>query len=316
MQPNAKNLALVFLALATLGLSVQLYHTRRQLADARKAPTLEVKRSDIQVVAAPESSPKPAAAEAPVEAPVAEIPFASSEDNRGGPGGPGGPGGRGARFGAQMAELMKDPEFAAAVKVEQEARIEQRYGALFKQLNLPANQLASLKSLLAERENAGREVWASAAAQGLNPRENRDQLRQLAADLQAEVDTNIKTTLGESVLTAISAYNNTAPQRATVNDLSQKLTISGQPLNDAQSQMLTRILAETGQQSGRNTLVTDNTIARAQGVLMPSQVEALKKLQAEQQAQQLLQAKMRAAREQAQAARNASREGSNANRGG
>lgn len=316
MKPNAKNLAIAFLALATLGLSVQLYHTRQQLADARKAPKLEVKRSDIQVVAAPEAAPRPVATETAAEAPAVEIPFAGPEDNRGGPGGPGGPGGRGGRFAAQMAELMKDPEFAAAMKVEQEARIEQRYGSLFKQLNLPANQLASLKTLLAERENAGREVWASAAAQGLNPRENRDQLRQLAADLQAEVDNNIKTTLGESVLTAISTYNNTAPQRSTVNDLSQKLTIAGQPLNDAQSQMMTRILAETGQQSGRNTLVTDNTIARAQGVLMPSQVESLKKLQAEQQAQQVLQAKMRAAREQAQAARNASREGGAANRGG
>ena len=316
MTPNAKNLALAFLALATLGLSVQLYHTRQQLADARKAPKLEVKRSDIQVVAAPAAAPKAAIAERPAEIPAAEIPFPGAEDNRGGPGGPGGPGGRGGRFGAQMAELMKDPEFAAAMKVEQEARIEQRYGALFKQLNLPANQLASLKTFLAERENANREVWASAAAQGLNPRENRDQLRQLAADLQAEVDNNIKTTLGESVLNAISTYNDTAPQRATVNDLSQKLTISGQPLNDAQAQMMTRILAETGQQAGRNTLVTDNTIARAQGVLMPSQVEALKKLQTEQQAQQLLQAKMRAAREQSQAARNNNRDGGTSNRGG
>ena len=316
MKPNAKNLTIAFLALATLGLSVQLYHTRQQLADARKAPALEVKRSEIKVVAAPVAAPKPAVAVAPTEAPAAEIPFAGAEDNRGGPGGARGPFGRGGRFGAQMAELMKDPEFAAAMKVEQESRIGQRYGALFKQLNLPANQLASLKTLLVERENVGREVWASAPAQGLNPRENRDQLRQLAADLQAEVDNNIKTTLGESVLTAISWYNSSSPQRATVNDLSQKLSLSGQPLNDAQSQMMTNILAETGQQAGRNTLVTDNTIARAQGVLMPSQVEALKKLQAEQQAQQLIQTKMNAAREQAQAVREASRDGNTPNRGG
>jgi hypothetical protein len=308
MNSNTKNLAIVFLAATTLGLGVQLYSTRQKLAAALNAPKLEVKHSEVKVAAAPSpiSAPAPTAA-----APAAE---AQQENNfgppEGGPGsGPGNFGGRGGRgFGAQMAELMKDPEFAAAMKLEQEARIDQRYGALFKQLNLPAEKIAELKSMLAERENAMRDVMASAAAQGLNPRESRDELRQLAADMQAEVDNAIKTTFGDSVLTSINTFNDAAPQRSTINDLSQKLVYSSQPLNDTQSRMLTTILAETGQQNGRTTLITDATIARAQGVLMPSQVAALKKLQSEQQAQQLLQAKMREAREKAQAARNAARQ--------
>lgn len=306
MKPNTKNFALIFLAASTLGLGVQLMNTRRQLAEARKAPSLQVKRSEVKVAAAPK----------PVSAPVAEAPAAAPEGPadgntppEGGPGNFGNRGGRGG-FGQQFAELMKDPEFAAAMKLEQEARIEQRYGALFKQLNLPADKIAALKTLLAERENANREVMVSAREQGLDPRnaDAREQLRQLTAEFQAEVDANIKNQLGDNVLTAISSYNNTAPQRSTINDLNQKLTYSAQPLNDTQAQMLTTILAETGQQNGRTTLITDNTIARAQGVLMPSQVAALQKLQAEQQAQQLVQAKMRAARDAAQAARNANRQ--------
>lgn len=303
MKPNAKNLAIAFLAATTVGLGFQLYRARQQLADARNAPSLEVKHTDIHTSAAPVLAERPAA---PAPAPAAETPsneFAASEN---GPerNGPGGPGGRGARFAAQMAELMKDPEFAAAWKLEQEARLDQRYGALFKQLNLPPEKLAALKTLLAERENAGREVWASAAAQGLNPRENRDQLRQLEADLRSEVDANIESSFGPSVTSALDAYNNAAPQRSTVNDLNQKLVYSGQPLNDTQSQMLTTILAQTGQQSGRGVLITDETITRAQGVLMPAQIESLKKLQAEQKARQLIAEKTRAAREQAQANRN------------
>ena len=314
MKSNTKNIAIVFLAATTLGLGVQLYSTNQKLKGALNAPTVQVKRSEVTIAAAPAPLSAPAAAEA---APAAE---AQPENNFGGPeggpgqGGPGNFGGRGGRgFGAQMAELMKDPEFVAAMKLDQEARIEQRYGALFKQLNLPAEKVAELKAMLAERENAMRDVMASAASQGLNPRESRDELRQLAADMQAEVDNTIKTTFGDSVLTSLNSYNNNAPQRATINDLSQKLVYSSQPLNDTQSQMLTTILAETGQQSGRTTLVTDATIARAQGVLMPSQVEALKKLQAEQQAQQLLQTKMREAREAAQAQRNAARQNRNGN---
>lgn len=333
MQSNTKNIAIIFLAASTLGLGVQLFHTRQQLAEARKAPSLQVKRSDITVASAPK----------PIVAPEAKAPVADNAqdgppgppDN--GPGGGPGNGGRGGRggFGQQMAELLKDPEFAAAMKIEQEARIEQRYGALFKQLNLPANKLAEFKAMLAERENAMRDVMASAAAQGLNPRDNRDELRKLAADMQAEVDNNIKSSFGDAVLSSLNNYNSSGPQRATVNDINQRLTYAGQPLNDTQSQMLTTILAETGQQNGggqggrfngggfggfggfggggNSVLITDATIARAQGVLMPSQVDALKKLQTEQQAQQLLQNKMREARDKAQAARNAAR---NNNRGG
>jgi len=310
MKSNTKNIAIVFLAATTLGLGVQLYNTRQKLTDALNAPSLQVKRSEVTVAAAPAPvvSAAPATTAAPAEA--------QQDNNFGPPDGQGGPGNFGGRgggrgFGQQMAELMKDPEVAAAMKLEQEARIEQRYAGLFKQLNLPAEKIAELKSMLAERENAMRDVMATAAAQGLNPRESRDELRQLAADMQAEVDNSIKNTFGESVLSSLDTYNNTAPQRATINDLSQKLVYSSQPLNDTQSQMLTNILAETGQQNGRTTLITDATITRAQGVLMPSQVAALQKLQAEQQAQQLLQTKMREAREKAQAARNAARQANN-----
>jgi hypothetical protein len=303
MRPSPQNLALAFLAATTLGLGVQLYRTRQQLADARNAPTLEIKRTDLHINAAP-----PVLAERPAPpAPVADTPtndIAAATENGSGaaPSTPGG--GRGARFAAQMAELLKDPEFAAAWKLDQEARLDQRYGALFKELNLPPDKLAAFKSLLAERESAGREVWASAAAQGLNPRENRDQLRELEADLRAEVDANIEATFGPAVASSLEAYNSAAPQRSTIHDLNQKLAYAGQPLNDTQSRMLTTILAQTGEQTGRGVLITDETISRAQGVLMPSQIESLKKLQTEQAARQLITEKTRAAREQAQANRN------------
>lgn len=321
MQPNTKNIAIIFLAASTLGLGVQLFHTRQQLADARKAPSLQVKRTDVSVAAAP----KPIVA-AETRAPAENAENAPETPPENGQGGPGPGGGRGGRnFGQQMAELLKDPDFAAAMKVEQEARIEQRYGALFKQLNLPPEKLAELKSMLAERENAMRDVMATAAAQGLNPRDNRDELRKLTSEMQAEIDNNIKTSFGDGVVNALSGYNATTAQRTTVNDLNQRLGYAAQPLNDNQAKMLTSILTETGQASnqggqggpggqwGRNNgvLITDATITRAQGVLMPSQVEVLKKMQAEQQAQQVMQTKMREAREKAQAARNAARQNRN-----
>ncbi len=306
MSSNAKNYAIAFLALTTVGGAALVVHTRQQLAEALNAPSLKVTRSEFSTAAAPAPLITPAVVpEAPEPDAVAERPEPGQE----GPGfNRGGPRGGGAQFAAQMATLMQDPEFTEAWKLQQEARIERRYGALFKDLNLPPDQLATLKSLLAERENAGREVWATAAAQGLNPRESRDQLRELTAEFQAEVDANIANTVGPNVVAAIEAYNNTGSQRNTVNEFSERLSNTGQPLNDSQSRQLTAILAETGQQQGRNTLITDATITRAAGVLTHEQLTQLKAEQAVQQANQIVEAKTRAAREAArEAARAASR---------
>lgn len=299
MSPQAKNYAIAFLACTTLGAAALLVQTRQQLDEARSAPTLEVKRSEFTGTSAPTPINQPVVAALPAfdETSNAEAPAERAE------GGPQNRGQRGPQMAAQMAELMKDPEFAAAMKLEQEARLDARYGALFKQLNLPPAQLAELKALLAEREAAGRDVWATAREQGLDPRASRDQLRELSASLQAEVDASIKSTLGDSVYNALETYNSTSPQRSTVSDLARRLDYSGQPLNDAQSAQLTTILANTGTVSGRNVLITDATIAQAAAVLTSSQLENLKSQQAEQQARQIIEAKTRAAREAARANR-------------
>ena len=301
MSSRLKNYLIVLLFFTTLGGAGLVVRTRRQLADALNAPTLRVTHGDFRSAPAPaplaSSAPRVAAPAPPVDAPVGDTPPDRPDGGQFG-------GGRGARYATQMAELMKDPAFVAASKIEQEARLDSRYSSLFKELNLPPEKLAALKALLAERESASREVWASAAAQGLNPRDNRDQLRQLTADLQAEVDANIKSTFGDSVSSALAAYNASAPQRSTVGDLAQKLTYSSQPLNDSQAQQLTRILGDTGTPAGRTVLITAATLVQAQGVLTADQITVLKSLQAEQQARQLVAEKTRAAREQAQAPRN------------
>ena len=111
------------------------------------------------------------------------------------------------------------------------------------------------------------------------------------------MDANIKNTFGPAVVDALASYNNTGSQRNTVEDLGEKLTYAGQSLNDSQARQLTNILVETGTQAGRNTLITDATITRAAAVLTNAQLEQLKKLQAEQQARQVIEQKTREARE-------------------
>ena len=313
---DKKNFVIAFLACTTLAGAGLLVHTRQQLADARDtSKKIQVTKTEIKTAAAPA-----AIVATPISTPALAEETPNQENNppqerEGGPGQGRGQRGGGGNFGAQMAELLKDPEFAAAWKTQQLARIEQRYGALFQDLNLPPDQQAKLTALLAERENAGRDVWASAREQGLDPRDPaaREQLRTLTNDLQAEVDANIEAALGASVVTALDQYNSTGAQRNTVNDINQSLTYGGQPLNSAQTKQLTQILAATGTQQGRNTLITDATITQAAGVLTNVQLNALKKLKSQQEAEQLVQTKMREARDAARAA-NGNNGGGNRNR--
>ena len=297
MSPRLQSYLIILLLCTTVTSVAVAFRTRQQLTDALAAPSLQVTHSEFTATLPLQPDPSPSAKSqsidetappsVPPDRPEAPLPTNRAEPPTG------------ARFGAQMSELLKDPEFSAAWKIDQEARLDSRYGPLFKQLNLPPEKLTALKALLVERESAAREVFSTAASQGMNPRENRDQLRQLTSTRQAEVDANIKTTLGDSVASALANYSQTASQRALVTELSQKLNYINQPLNDGQTQQLIRILAETGTASGRSVSITDATLTQAAGVLTAAQLADLKKLQTEQQARKTLEAKMRAAREAA-----------------
>ena len=63
-----------------VGLGLQLYRTRQQLADARNAPTLEVKRTEIHTSTAPALNPRPSAPEA-LETAANDMPAAPADPN-------------------------------------------------------------------------------------------------------------------------------------------------------------------------------------------------------------------------------------------
>jgi len=200
--------------------------------------------------------------------------------------------------------LMANPAFAKAWNTEQRARIDARYAALFKKLNLSPEQQTALANLLLERQNSARDVFAAAREQGLNPGQNRDDLRKMVTDAQAEVDQNIKTTLGDTAYQQYQNYENTQSQRAIVSQLNQTLSALATPLTTAQSDFLVQALstpAATAQSSAQGggpwgrggTTITDAVIEQAQNVLSPAQVDALRQLQTQQQAQQTIRQMMR-----------------------
>ena len=223
--------------------------------------------------------------------------------------GRGGPGNLAAGF---MA-MMEKPEIQKLLAQQQRGALDSRYAALFKNLNLTPEQLAKFKDLLVEKQTAIADVMAAARAQGIDPRTNRDEFRQLISDTQAEIDANIKSTLGDAGFAQYQNYQRTLPQRNTVSQLEQSLSYTSTPLTSAQSDQMIQILANNSGSSGGSATrdniranfgvafagggpsspITDAAITQSQSVLAPQQVQALQQLQQQQQAQQQLAQAMR-----------------------
>jgi hypothetical protein len=241
------------------------------------------------------------------------------EGEEGGP--PGGPegartrGGRGGPMG-RFAALFNNPEVQRLMAVEQKAALDGRYASLFRKLNLSPADLEKFKGLLVEKQSALMDVMAAAREQGLDPRTNRDEIRALVQNAQAEVDQSIRSALGDAAYSEYKSYEATMPQRTVVDQLNQRLSYSAAPLTDTQADQLVSILAATAPNNGGNnanamfqavvgrggattafvgggTRITDAAIAQAQGVLAPAQVAALQSLQEEQRAAAKLRQQLR-----------------------
>jgi hypothetical protein len=230
----------------------------------------------------------------------------------------GGPGRRGGRFGA-FAALSANPDFQKLMAIQMKGRIQQTYGALFKALNLSPDQLAQFQGLLADKQQALMDVMQAAREQGINPRTDPDAFKTLTNQAVAQADAGIQQALGDAGFAAYQQYQQTLPERNTVNSLQQALSYSQTPLTDDEANSMIALLQQNQTQragsgtsgtsnggdggpgimslinGGGTAKINDADIAQAQGVLSGPQLTALQQIQAQQQAQQQMQQMMRAA---------------------
>lgn len=300
MPSKVKNYLIILLALATVFASAIAWTQNRRLT-ALEAQLLKASADAVAV----KPKPAPVAAEFTAQASVPKVADAPEGEAAATPVVETVQRGRNNR--PDFAALMANPEFAKAMAIQARAGLDARYADLFKQLKLSPDQLAKFKDLLVERQTARMDVMATAREQGLDPRANRDELKKMTDQAQAEVDAAIKTSLGESVYNQYQTYDATQPQRALVSQVNNILGYSSTPLNETQSAFLVTALSTgttaTTEQSGgpgnwggggNRAIITDAVIEQAQAVLFPAQVEVLKQVQAEQQAQQKVRDLMRA----------------------
>lgn len=196
---------------------------------------------------------------------------------------------------ARAGALLDNPEAQRFLALQQRGVLDVRYGALFRMLNLPPDQLEQLKDLLVEKRTATADVLAAARSQGLSNRENRDEIRGLIQSTQEEIDAGIRSLLGEADYARYQFYEQTQPQRAVVSRLDHRLNYSGTPLTPQQGEQLVALFAAASGirtdparlpgPAGGALMLSDQTLLQAAGVLTPGQMQALRELQLEQQAQ-------------------------------
>lgn len=310
---SGKTYAIFFLSLTTVGGAVVAWNQYQELIALRAAALQPNERADWQKrlwaaeksraelesqIAAQPKDLVPAAS-------PAEEPTTNEEprfNRRNGP--------------RNMMALMNQPEMQRLVAVQQKAALDARYSALFKNLALTPDQLEKFKDLLVEKRTSMMDVLSAAREQGINPRTNPDAFAKLVANAQAEIDNNIRATLGETGFSQYANYEKTLPQRNVISQLEQRLSYSSTPLTAQQSEQMVSILQATaaarnsnipaplaaigtglaatfGSNAGGGSRITEATVNQAQGVLAGPQLDALKQLQQEQQAQAQLNAAMR-----------------------
>jgi len=281
---NREHLAVVRL---TAQLSDSAAGVQRQLADAQDAN--RKLRAELQTARAGAAASGPAAGQSP-----------RSFLGRGNP-----------------AAIFNDPAFQRLAAIQMKAALDGQYGALFKALNLSPEKVEQLKNLLIQKQQAPLDALQAARDQGLNS--DPQAVREAIAAAQASAEEQIKGALGENGYAQYQQFNQTEPERTAVTQVQQALSYTASPLTDAQSQQLLQTLVQAQAPAGgtspgiagnqafvrvagggisvtagagagtESAPISDEAISQAATYLAPDQVQALKQLQAQQQAARQMQ---------------------------
>ncbi len=205
-----------------------------------------------------------------------------------------------------ISVLMQDPVFIRALMSHQRTLLDSRFAELFRRLELTPDELEKVRELLIEKQNSALDVLML-SHQDVDLRVASAEVNAAAEMARGEVDEAIALTLGPERYAVFRRYEETLPQRATVQQLAQRLSYSDTPLRSEQAEALVDLMVDIGGEV-RNALpgvslvvnpdtqqavpivhgmeqsshITDELLAKSEDVLEPRQVVALRQLRQEQ----------------------------------
>ena len=146
-------------------------------------------------------------------------------------------------FGGMLAKMMADPAMKKMMRQQQAAAMDMMYGPLFKEINLSPQDKEKFKELLLDRQMKAVEAGGAFMKLQGEDTDKTAAMNDLAAQ-QKEFDSQVKALLGDERYVQYKDYNETMAERMAVNQLSQQLASSPNPLNDDQSRQLLEIMKQ------------------------------------------------------------------------
>lgn len=216
--------------------------------------------------------------------------------------------------------ILDHPETHANYVQQETLRAKAKFERFFQVAGLSTEQQTEFLKQMKANAEAKLDLMVAARAQGFGssdvPQDPQAALQ--LANLEKETDANaqkrLQDALGADLYKQYREYSNTIPERNVVGQLASQLYYNDAPLTREQADQLTQILAENrfsrqsnviggvtitpqvysaarlqaaqqGSSLDWNAPITDAAFARAQTVLAPSQMAALREVQAQQTVQ-------------------------------
>jgi hypothetical protein len=275
---------LLIFALALLALGLGIYAYRQSNARAAVENQLRALESKLA------QAPKPPLAEAarPADASPLPAPQVATPAKSEAPG-----------PSVEQLARIDTPERQRLMNLRTRSALDTQYASLFKYLALPPDQLQKLQKLLQDRRNVFHEVVTVMRNQGMAPTaENAEKIQALVNNAVAEIDKEIRSTLGDNTYAKYRSFEITQGQRQTADRVQQRLSYTAEPLTDPQYYQLVDVIIQGGPQSGDLTkadattrssrgnavdssLITPAVFDQARIFLSPAQLAALQQIQAE-----------------------------------
>ncbi len=144
--------------------------------------------------------------------------------------------GRPANFMSQIGKMAKDPAFKDMIRSQQKMMLDMTYGALFKSLNLSAEDAETLKQLLVDRQMAVVDDSMAMMSGEIPAAERTEKVKQIAETMK-DGNKKIEDFLGAESYAVFKEYEDTQSERMQVNLFKQSLT-GEDALTDEQEQQL------------------------------------------------------------------------------
>ena len=145
----------------------------------------------------------------------------------------------------------------------------------------------------------------AAKSQGVDLSANPGELKNVMERVRADVDESIRAFLGDHRYQQYQEFNRNAPSHALLDVIERQLSYTEAPLHASPSDSLLRVLIEGAAATptqpssapgpmggfveafggGGRAPISDESIARAQTILAPAQIEIVRQIQSEQRSQ-------------------------------